>query len=392
MYLLSVIVPVYNAEKYIRECIESIINQTYKNLELILVNDGSTDSSGEICDLYGRKEKKVSVFHQKNRGPLSARLRGLCHAKGDYVTFVDADDWIKSDTYEENMDFEGNIDVISFGIIRYFNETHFYEESRLENKIYDKKMINTQIIPTMLWNGKLNACGIDSSLCTKIFRKNLLKKHLEKAEKLNIYFGQDVAVTYPLLLEANTLINHSQCFYYHRQRKEGMEWPYFADEKFFDKAYQLYVFLRNEFKKSEFRISLQKQLDKYYRHSVNRKLNEYDNADRLNEYVFPYWMISPSAKVVLYGAGKIGKIYKKINDEYKFCRIVLWVDKASELTDGSDSPQSISRIEYMEYDVILIAVQSSFVAREIKEELMNKNVPSEKIIWRTVNVQALKEM
>lgn len=391
MKLLSVIVPVYNAELYIRQCIESILNQTYSLLELILVDDGSTDDSGNICDIYEKKDDRVSVIHQKNGGPLSARFHGLVQAKGDYVTFVDADDWIKPETYEKVMNFEEEADVISFGIIRYFDEEHFYEDPRLENQIYDKSMMQSKIIPIMLWDGKLNTCGIDSSLCTKIFKKKLVQKHVEKAEKLHIYFGQDVAVTYPLLLETERLINHRECFYYHRQREKGVEWPYFSDKEFFDKVYHLYVYLKDAFQKNELSNELREQLDKYYRSSVSRKQNSYDKTENFGEYVFPYWTMPPSSKVILYGAGKMGNVYKEINAQWHFCQIVLWVDKKSCLTDGSDSPQAVSSIHHTEYDFILIAVQNPFLAEEIKTELQNMGVPGEKIIWRAVDVMGLNK-
>lgn len=98
--LLSIIVPVYNAEQYLQRCIESLINQTYKNLDLILVDDGSTDESGAICDSF-QEDDRVKVFHTQNRGQASARNFGLKHATGDYITFVDDDDWIDANMYEK---------------------------------------------------------------------------------------------------------------------------------------------------------------------------------------------------------------------------------------------------------------------------------------------------
>lgn len=389
MQLLTVIVPVYNTEIYIRKCIESILNQTYKSLELILVDDGSTDQSGSICEEYQKKDNRVSVIHTLNYGPLSARLAGLDQAKGNYITFVDSDDWICMDTYEKAMAL-GSADVISFGIIRFFTKAKFYRDYRLDEKRYDRKMIEDIIIPQMLWSKKINTCGIDSSLCTKIFRKDLIKKYIQKAEKLGIYYGQDVAVLYPLLLETNTLINTTQCFYYHRQRAEGVVWPYFDDEAYFDKVYKLYFYLRDEFQNYKDPVILQDQLDKYYRYSVVKKKNIYDNTKDSIEEVFPYWEFQPSSRVVLYGAGELGKIYKAINDKYHFCNIILWVDKASRLTDGSSTPQSVECIGNASYDTILIAVRNSFVAEEIRNELTDRGIPSEKIVWRSVEVSMLK--
>lgn len=99
--MLSVIVPVYNAEEYLRKCIDSILYQTYSDLELLLINDGSTDSSGAVCDEYARRDERVRVIHKENGGVSSTRNLGLDLAQGEWITFVDADDWIEHETYEK---------------------------------------------------------------------------------------------------------------------------------------------------------------------------------------------------------------------------------------------------------------------------------------------------
>lgn len=103
MCKVSVIVPVYNTERYLRKCIDSIVNQTYRDLEIILVDDGSTDNSGEICDEYSAKDSRVKVFHIENSGPSKARNTGIKSMTGNYVMFVDSDDWIDDDTVEKVM-------------------------------------------------------------------------------------------------------------------------------------------------------------------------------------------------------------------------------------------------------------------------------------------------
>ena len=106
--LISVIVPVYNSEQTLHRCIDSILGQTYRNFELLLINDGSKDRSGEICDEYARQDSRVKVFHKENGGVSSARNVGLDNARGDWVTFVDSDDWV-GDTYLDNYSIKDNI-------------------------------------------------------------------------------------------------------------------------------------------------------------------------------------------------------------------------------------------------------------------------------------------
>ena len=101
MVSITVIVPIYNVEKYLKRCIESILNQTFKDFELLLLNDGSTDSSGKICDIYASKDNRIVVRHKKNQGVSTTRNLGIDIAKGEYITFIDSDDWIEKDYLEK---------------------------------------------------------------------------------------------------------------------------------------------------------------------------------------------------------------------------------------------------------------------------------------------------
>ena len=120
MELISVIVPVYNVESYIAECIESIQNQTYMNLEIILVNDGSTDASGDICDQYAAYDERIKVIHQENGGLSAARNTGIEAANGDYISFVDSDDYIRLTLFEDMLQLlkEYDLDIIEFTAFR----------------------------------------------------------------------------------------------------------------------------------------------------------------------------------------------------------------------------------------------------------------------------------
>lgn len=117
--LVSVIVPVYNVERYLKKCIESIINQTYKNLEIFLVDDGSTDNSGKICDRYAKKDNRINVIHKENKGVSSARNAGINEAKGEWIAFIDADDWIEENYIEELLkNTSKEIDIVQCGYNR----------------------------------------------------------------------------------------------------------------------------------------------------------------------------------------------------------------------------------------------------------------------------------
>lgn len=119
--LISIIVPVYNVEAYLDRCMESILKQTYKRLEIILVDDGSTDSSGEKCDAYAKQDSRIKVMHKKNGGLSDARNAGLALATGDYIGYVDSDDWIEPDMYQSLYDACAEHDA-ELAVCRYFRE------------------------------------------------------------------------------------------------------------------------------------------------------------------------------------------------------------------------------------------------------------------------------
>lgn len=140
--LISIIVPVYKVEAYLRRCLDSIVNQTYRNLEIILVDDGSPDNCPAICDEYAAKDSRVKVIHQKNAGVSAARNAGLDAAIGDYIAFVDSDDWIELDTYEVALSKLSNekLDIVAFGYFCEFSDWSDVHKMVDENDFIDNIM------------------------------------------------------------------------------------------------------------------------------------------------------------------------------------------------------------------------------------------------------------
>lgn len=389
---LSVIVPIFNCEEYLRECVDSILRQTYKNMELILVDDGSVDASGDICDAYGKKDARVKVIHKKNEGLLKARLTGVMVAGGVYVTFVDGDDWIAPDAYEHMMAYIDQHDVVISGIYRYYEENIINTEYPMWREgIYDKESIEKQMIPYMLWSNKRNTWELDPSVWSKIFKKELLFAYLKEASKLDIYFGEDTAVVFPFMLKAGSVVVTHYCYYYHRQRRKGTVASYFQEEAFFEKLFSLYRYLKEEFSKSIYWNILQPQLEHFYMNAVQLKQQCFSDYREEKEDIFPFWSICKGAKVILYGAGVTGKRYFEQNQEYGFCDIVLWVDqnykKMQKENKAVVSPECMVTASY---EYLIIAIQSAGLAQQIREKLLEWNVPAEKIVWSGTLVQKIK--
>ena len=184
--MVSIIIPVYKVEKYLSKCIESIFKQTYFDLELILVDDGSPDKCPEICDTYASKDERVVVIHQKNAGVSAARNAGLEKAKGEYIGFVDPDDWIAPEMYKKMIsELESSESDLAICGYEYYDEDYHVDEQRRYkvrfNEVVDQKEIMNRFsdmppsIRHVVWN--------------KVFRKDLLDK---QKFKVGLHSSEDV--------------------------------------------------------------------------------------------------------------------------------------------------------------------------------------------------------
>ena len=156
---ISVIIPVYNCEKYLRDCLESVIKQSYKELEIILIDDGSTDSSGSICDYYAEMDSRVQVIHQKNKGVSASRNAGMLRMSGELVSFIDADDTLDLDMYEflYSLMETYDADIVHCGYrhvvgdeIRLVHDSHQIIEQNKEEAL--KCLIGAKLFVGSLWN------------------------------------------------------------------------------------------------------------------------------------------------------------------------------------------------------------------------------------------------
>lgn len=196
--LLSIIVPVYNVEKYLRRCLDSILAQTYKNIEVILIDDGSPDNSGEICDEYASRDNRIRTFHIENNGVSSARNFGLKKAKGEYIGFVDSDDYIAPEMYEvlvKNLEeYNAGISICGFSQEDVNGEFHrYWEEDVL-------KTFNTAEQIEYLLVNKYYRC----SIWDRIFKKEVLN---------NVFFHKDINIYEDMLFDYEAIKNSQKAVY-----------------------------------------------------------------------------------------------------------------------------------------------------------------------------------
>lgn len=207
MKTVSIIIPVYNVEKYLPECLDSVVNQTYKELQIIVVDDGSTDSSGEICDQYAEKDNRITVIHQVNAGAANAKNTGLDNVKGEYLAFVDSDDWVELNWIETliNAMEKYDVDVVECGFDNIFvnavEEGKVYKEEILTTEDYFKQY-NENWVSVIFWN--------------KLFRAELTDGIRFRKERRCI---DDEFYTYKVVSNGKRLARVKDILYHYRQRE-----------------------------------------------------------------------------------------------------------------------------------------------------------------------------
>ena len=228
--LISIIVPIYNVEKYLEKCIESILHQTYEKFELILVDDGSPDSCGKICDDYSKNDRRIKVIHKKNGGLSDARNAGIEIAKGEYIGFIDSDDYISPDMYKELLDgcLKNQADIAMCG--RYI-VSEGYEVLKEEFIIdgLEKYSSKTAIGKLLLWD------SCDSAAWDKLYKKSLF----EGIQYPIGVMSEDYDVTSRLFAKANRIIHVGKALYYYVQRNGSITKQRFNRNRF-ETIYQVY--------------------------------------------------------------------------------------------------------------------------------------------------------
>lgn len=259
---LSIIVPIYNAEKTLSKCIESILCQEFKDYELILVNDGSTDNSLIICEEYQKKNPQIVLINQQNQGSVKARSNGFKKAQGIYITTVDSDDYIHKDLYEKVFSKINSSDIYMFGYTEIRNGILKKVENELSSGLYND--INMSFLyEKALFSGKYYMPGIIPALWCKVFKKTLLDKVIasQSSEADKVRMGDDALITYKAILNAHSIyVDNNINGYNYIIGDQTMVTKF--DPLYFSRIEALYCELNNSFMESKQHVML-KHLNYY---------------------------------------------------------------------------------------------------------------------------------
>lgn len=271
---VSIVVAIWNSQTYLAQCVDSMLNQTFSDFELILVDDGSTDKTSKICDKYQKSDKRVRVIHQKNGGQTNARQNGLKIAKGDYVLIFDSDDWLELNALEVMVEAaeKNDADIVTFN--GYFNYTNHQCPVRqpVKSGFFDKEGLKEYIYPTMIFSGRFFYFGIFAAMWNKLFRRELITANLMSINpKVKVF--EDGLATFPAFLDAERVCVLGDEFLYHyRDNAPSITRSYIKDQ--FDSTTLLFNAL-NEIKKNKQHIyDISTQLDYFYLYVIRTTIVE----------------------------------------------------------------------------------------------------------------------
>ena len=261
-YKISIIVPVYNTEKYLKKCVESLINQTYENLEIILVDDGSKDGSGRICDEFAGRDMRIKTVHKENGGLISAWKRGVKESTGEYINFIDSDDWVDLTMLEEMAEkLTGNEREIiaSDYVIEKENGSQKYVWQQQPCGEYDRAAILKEVIPNLLGR---ESRYVTMSRCMKLISRKLIEDNMKYSDPAAV-MGEDMTVMLPSLIDCNRLfIMDHKAYYHYLHLNESMAHKY--DKNLYEKIQllrRIVIQIINDKFKGEELIVRQKQAD-----------------------------------------------------------------------------------------------------------------------------------
>lgn len=379
--LISVIVAVYNEEQYVGRCIESIIRQSYTNLDIVLVDDGSTDSSLKICEAYGQKDSRIQVVHKENGGLVTSRKSGILAAKGEVVVYVDGDDWIEEQWIEKlyNRLNENNADIVIAGFVKEINSATKHYVNKIALGVYEKQDIEDRIIPQMMYTGEFFECGIYTYLWNKMFRKEAVISS-QLAVKDEIVIGEDASCVYPTILNAEKILITEDVGYHYCIRPNSVVRTK-TSEHAIEKLRVFYEYMRGIISESKYKEILLEQLFYFYAYLLimmsDRLILQYPELN----VTFPYSVPDNKNKVVIYSAGAFGMhIYHQFRNEAGL-NVVAWVDEFySEYEELGFEVCSIEKLKHLDYDYIIIASVDKDYVQNVKDVLKQRKIDMNKVL------------
>lgn len=380
--LISVIVPVYNNGDSLERCVLSILEQSYTNLQIILIDDGSTDCTFEISEQLALGDKRIEVYHREHSGSVAARKFGLEIAKGQYIGFVDADDYIDSDMYQNLFQalWKTNADFVHSGHV---------EENEKRKKIFcDFSSIVFNVIDTKSKRKFLKSYIMRSdesrviapSLCTKLFKAQLIKKCFKDLDDGQQY-GEDLICLFRCVMESGKIMLYNKAMYHYIVKVKSLS--HLDPNDYMIKEIGMWHHVLQVLNQYQYLELVKDDICFFLKRKMIQIISYNNQTDkRVPQYCFREIEKIIGKKIVLFGAGNVGKDYYTQFSKYKKCNIVAWTDSDWEKYHLEYVDViSLEKVLAMPFDLIVIAVRDESTAEEIRNILLESGVLKDRIIW-----------
>ena len=373
--LIGIIIPIFNSEIYLEKCINSIINQTYRKIKILLIDDGSSDNSVKICNKFIKIDNRITLIQQDHLGAMQARMTGINKIECDYVTFIDSDDYVDFNYIENLASYIVDNDMVTSGM-NYVNKK--IKDGILPgNYLIDEK---SPIINNMIYMDDGITRGILTNMCGKIFKTSIAKRVIQDISN-DIYYGEDGNFVYRYILECKNVCVTHYCGYYYIINPYSI--THVIHNDYLINVNHLYLSLKDAFEKSNYKYLLIRQLQRWISAHIRRAqyIMGFKGYTEFS-YIIPCKKEIANKNIIVYGAGNVGADYVRQIIKEKICssfRVVAknWNNKVKILNVEVEAPSVIN--EY-NYDYILIAVNNDDVKKEMLMELDKIGVEKEKIL------------
>ena len=382
MALLSVIVPVYNTEEYLPRCLDSILAQTLQDMEIICVDDGSTDSCPQILQKFARRDSRIRIIRKENGGLVSARKAGIRAAAGRYTGYVDSDDWIEPDMYERlcGCAASDQVDMVSSG---YFSEgdyiTTHYDD--VPEGLYGPEQMN-YLREQAIYNLETEEVGIRGSLWCKIFLTEKFRE-VQLGIPDEISMSEDKLCILSYLLCCERVSVKKEAFYHYMLHPESM--VHTPDPGYLLKVNGVLQYFLKLYAHPLFTEGMRMQAELYITELLYKGINSrlgFENGNLF--WIDPYWLegLPCGTRVILYGGGGLGEAYRRQLENrrdlsFTGCMGPGWYGAGN----GAAMIFSPEELKETEYDMVVITIKNAVKAREVKEQLIQEGIPEEKIRW-----------
>lgn len=384
--LVSVLIPVFNIEAYIGKCIESVIQQTYTDIEIIIVDDGSVDESGIICKQFAEKDSRIIYVYQENKGSVGARKTGLIYAKGKYIVFVDGDDYVERDyverlyefIFKEDVDFVYSNYMVNGKKHRFIKRVHLYRKRDL-NFDFRIRMLRNYIFE---WDAEKEV--VDCNLYGCIYKKNVIYDCFMKLPDSQQY-GEDILCFCNLFMECESMMFIPNAYYHYVIREGSLDHQQDFMVALSNKI-SLYENVEKVLKGYKIFSELSDKLQMFFIHKIfwDFRLISSKEIQINKKYSCEFTELLIGKKVVLYGAGVVGQsIYKQLSN-FEGIEIAAWVDhNYRNIHSPYRHISDPELIHTLDFDYVVIAVEKKNIAEEIADYLFQKNIEKKSILWQS---------